>query len=90
MATSTCIGCGGHQFHITPARTFPGSEFKMALFQCATCGGVLSVLDFWPNDSLKDDIAKSRAAQAQDVKRLERQVAQLAQELDTVKRTLKR
>jgi hypothetical protein len=45
MATSTCVKCGGTQFEnkeVTPKH----SHFKLTFVQCASCGGVVGVMDF--------------------------------------------
>jgi predicted nucleic-acid-binding Zn-ribbon protein len=46
MATSTCVKCGSHQFETKEADP-KNSMFKMTFVQCASCGGVVGVMDFY-------------------------------------------
>jgi hypothetical protein len=46
MAISTCIKCGGTKFEnksVTPK----GSNFVLTFIQCASCGGVVGVMDYY-------------------------------------------
>jgi NAD-dependent SIR2 family protein deacetylase len=46
MATSTCVKCGGTKFEnkeVSPDQ----SKFKLIFVQCAQCGGVVGVMDFF-------------------------------------------
>ncbi len=46
MAMSTCVKCGGTRFELvehSPAM----SKFKVNFIQCASCGGVVGVTDYW-------------------------------------------
>ncbi len=46
MAISTCIKCGGMLFEIKEAEP-RDSQFKLIFIQCAMCGGVVGVIDFY-------------------------------------------
>ena len=46
MATSTCIKCGSHSFEMIEAEP-KGSNFVVMFIQCANCGGVVGVCDFF-------------------------------------------
>jgi hypothetical protein len=57
MATSTCIKCGGTTFESREA-TPRSSPFKLAFVQCASCGGVVGVMDFHNIGEMLKDFAK--------------------------------
>jgi hypothetical protein len=57
MATSTCVKCGNHGFELVE-RTPSRSEFKLSFIQCASCGGVVGVLDFFNIGYLLQRLAK--------------------------------
>jgi hypothetical protein len=46
MAISTCLKCGGHLFETVESEPM-GSNFKLWFVQCATCGGVVGVTDYY-------------------------------------------
>jgi hypothetical protein len=46
MATSTCVKCGGRHFELKEASP-TNSQFKVNFVQCASCGGVVGVLDYY-------------------------------------------
>jgi hypothetical protein len=46
MATSTCVKCGASRFETKEANP-KGSPFKLVFVQCASCGGVAGVMDFY-------------------------------------------
>jgi hypothetical protein len=46
MAESTCLKCGGHSFE--KVEDMPSnSEVAIHYIQCADCGGVVGVMDFY-------------------------------------------
>ena len=60
MATSACSKCGGEEFEM--AQTSPrGSHWMFQFVQCASCGAVVGVLDYYniramvqdPSDQVK-------------------------------------
>ena len=56
MAMSTCIKCGGHAFEMvehTPRK----SSFKYNFIQCASCGGVVGVVEYFNIGSLLNTLA---------------------------------
>lgn len=57
MAISTCPKCESRQFEIqlTEPR---GSAFKFYFIQCASCGAVVGVTDFYNTASLLETLAK--------------------------------
>lgn len=57
MALSTCIKCGNHFFE-TVEQEPNGSNFKYNFIQCAKCGGVVGVVDYWNVGSLLHTPAK--------------------------------
>jgi hypothetical protein len=46
MATSTCIKCGGTAFE-SVVQSPRGANFKVTFIQCASCGGVVGVMDYY-------------------------------------------
>jgi hypothetical protein len=46
MATSTCVKCEGKRFEIKEVSP-NGATFKYYFIQCASCGGVVGVTDFY-------------------------------------------
>jgi len=44
MATSTCVKCDGHRFEIKEAQP-KGAAYKFYFVQCASCGGVVGVVN---------------------------------------------
>lgn len=42
---STCVKCGGKTFESVDNSPI-GSNFKYSFIQCATCGGVVGVVEF--------------------------------------------
>ncbi|MGA2553267.1 MAG: hypothetical protein ABSF20_00605 [Smithella sp.] len=57
MATSTCIKCGNTRFEIKIVEP-NGSSFKLTFIQCASCGGVVGVMDFFNIGQLIHNLAK--------------------------------
>jgi uncharacterized Zn finger protein len=48
MAVSTCVKCGEKdQFEVVLKESIPGTNYKLAFVQCARCGGVVGVLDYY-------------------------------------------
>lgn len=48
MAVSTCIKCSEEdQFEVVVKDSIPGANYKIAFVQCARCGGVVGVLDYY-------------------------------------------
>ena len=48
MAQSTCVKCGNTRFELVlvDKPTLNGSKYKFNFVQCASCGGVIGVLDY--------------------------------------------
>jgi hypothetical protein len=46
MATSTCVKCGNNRFE-SKENSPKDSPFKVTFVQCASCGGVVGVMDFY-------------------------------------------
>jgi hypothetical protein len=44
MAVSSCIRCGGTVFEVVDAEP-KDSKFKLEFVQCASCGGVVGVME---------------------------------------------
>ena len=56
MAVSTCIKCGEeNQFEVVLKESIPGANYKLAFVQCARCGGVVGVLDYY-NINRREDM----------------------------------
>ena len=48
MAVSTCVKCGAkEQFEVVLKESIPGTDCELAFLQCARCGGVFGVLDYY-------------------------------------------
>lgn len=48
MAVSTCVKCGEQdQFEVVLKESIPGTHYDLAFVQCARCGGVVGVLDYY-------------------------------------------
>lgn len=59
MATSTCIKCGHHRFELKEAPRLANTDYKYQLVQCASCGGVVGVLDWLNIGALLERMAKA-------------------------------
>jgi predicted nucleic-acid-binding Zn-ribbon protein len=57
MALSTCIKCGGHSYEVHEVEP-KGSKFKLYFVQCAKCGGVVGVTDYYNIGALLHVMAK--------------------------------
>jgi hypothetical protein len=57
MARSTCIKCGGLRFEMVENEPV-GSNYKFMFVQCAKCGGVVGVLDFFNIGDLIQKLAR--------------------------------
>ena len=58
MATSTCTKCGGTTFENVDASPRK-AIFKLSFVQCASCGGVVGVMDFHNIGEMLKDFAKA-------------------------------
>lgn len=58
MARSTCMKCGGTRFEAKEAGPI-NSNFKVQFIQCAGCGGVVGVMDYYNIGALLHTIAKA-------------------------------
>lgn len=47
MAESTCVKCGSTSFEMVEANSIKGTDLKKKFIQCASCGGVVGVADFY-------------------------------------------
>lgn len=56
MASSTCAKCNSHRFELATAEP-KGSKFKVNFIQCASCGAVVGVLDYYNVPLLLEKIA---------------------------------
>jgi hypothetical protein len=57
MAISTCIKCEGTRFELKEAPSMGGTNYKYQLVQCAKCGGVVGVLDYFNIGAILGKIA---------------------------------
>ncbi len=57
MAKSTCVKCGSHNFE-TVVNTPEQSKFQLLFIQCAECGNVVGVLDYFNIGTLIKQFAK--------------------------------
>jgi Fe2+ or Zn2+ uptake regulation protein len=57
MAMSTCPKCDSHKFEMKGAEP-DGSKFKVMFIQCASCGAVIGITDYYNIPSLLAKIAK--------------------------------
>ena len=56
VTVSTCIKCGEEdQFEVVLKESIPGANYKLAFVQCARCGGVVGVLDYY-NINRREDM----------------------------------
>ena len=46
MAKSSCVKCGSGNFELQEHAP-KGSNFKLMFIQCASCGGVVGVMDYF-------------------------------------------
>jgi ribosomal protein L37E len=58
MATSTCVKCGGTSFELAADKVPKGSQYKVHFVQCASCGGVVGVTDYYESSWLVQQLAK--------------------------------
>lgn len=61
MAMSTCVKCGGHTFEIQENEPID-SRFKFMFIQCASCGGVVGVVDYYNIGNIVTKIANKIGA----------------------------
>ena len=47
MSVSTCVTCGTQDQFEGLKESMPGTNYKLAFVQCARCGGVVGVLDYY-------------------------------------------
>ncbi|CAH1053998.1 hypothetical protein [Paenibacillus pseudetheri] len=66
MAQSKCLGCGGTRFEMVE-NSPTGSQYKLMFVQCASCGGVVGVMDYYnvgqQNEKIKEGLKKFAGAQ---------------------------
>lgn len=58
MATSTCQKCGGTEFE-GKEHTPIECNYKYVFIQCASCGAVVGVVNFYHNEQLIHDLANN-------------------------------
>ena len=61
MALSTCVKCGGTLFETSEVEPL-GSKFKLIFVQCAICGGVVGVLEYYNVGEMIQTLAKRLGA----------------------------
>ena len=52
MAQSKCPKCDSPRFEVHEAPRLPGSDLKWVFVQCASCGAVVGVLDYYSHSTL--------------------------------------
>ncbi len=52
MAQSKCGSCGKSRFEVREAPVMLGTDYKWFFVQCADCGVVVGVLDYFPLSSV--------------------------------------
>ena len=57
MAMSSCPKCGAHRFEMKESSP-TGSKFRIMFIQCASCGTVVGVTDFYNIPNLLGKLAK--------------------------------
>jgi predicted nucleic-acid-binding Zn-ribbon protein len=65
MAAATCIKCGSHHFE-TNVQEPTGANFKLIFIQCAVCGGVVGVTEYWNVGQRLTDLAKKLGVKLPD------------------------
>ncbi len=67
MALSTCVKCGGTVFEVqVKEQLVLGSNFKLTFIQCASCGGVVGVMDYWNIGERLTDLAAALGVRLPD------------------------
>ena len=57
MAASTCVKCGEQdQFEMVLKESIPGTHYTLGFVQCARCGSVVGVLDYYNISKRLDDL----------------------------------
>jgi hypothetical protein len=57
MPVSTCAKCGEQdQFEVVVKGSMPGAPGKIAFVQCARCGAVVGVLDYYGIEQRTKDL----------------------------------
>ena len=54
MAQSSCPKCGGHEFEVSE-HTPADETFKLMFVQCATCGTVIGVQDYYGIEAVVEE-----------------------------------
>ena len=63
MATSKCVKCGGSTFELAAPSQPQGSNVKVCLIQCNTCGGVVGAMSTKDiHQTVKEESDKIKAA----------------------------
>jgi excinuclease UvrABC ATPase subunit len=62
MAYSKCIKCDSTFFEVREAEP-RGSNFKMMFIQCASCGGVVGVADYFNTYAILEKLASKLGVQ---------------------------
>lgn len=57
MAVSTCVKCGAKTFELKEIEP-RDSQYKFFAFQCASCGGVVGIVDYHHLPTMLRKIAK--------------------------------
>lgn len=57
MATSKCIKCDSTRFELVLKDGIAGSQYKICFIQCAACGGVVGVADYYNTGAALEKIA---------------------------------
>jgi hypothetical protein len=64
--TSTCVNCGASTFELAPLAP-SGSQSTLSAIRCATCGGVVSVLEALNMLTIIRDLAQRINRLSQDL-----------------------
>ncbi len=60
MATSTCPKCNSTSFELKTNDNVKGTNYKLSFIQCADCGAVVGVLDYYNLGSLIKKFAEKQ------------------------------
>ena len=52
MTQSNCVRCGETRFEMRDAPPMAGTDCLWFFVQCESCGGVVGLVDFYPNRTL--------------------------------------
>lgn len=77
MALPSCVKCGGHIFEVAELKA-SGARYRLLSVQCASCGGVLGVMDYLNTGAQTESIRATLEQHANALRRIAQAVGTTA------------